>query len=509
MEHRDLDPSIPDLLGDFLGERDANISDLLGDFLDDPAAPLEAHVPSPEPSSLPTPTCKPEAKTPGHKPRGRPTNKSYHDDTQARIESGAGGAAPRTKAAPKPKRTRSEICREAGKARQAKAAKAKLSKPLKDGGLACWLVPAPTSSALALVPALDWQVATTPGLLLNESAQLAVMAMQPTCKEAALQNQIMMYSQRLVSISHLAKELKTSRKTVTRSRRLIACFIVLCRKQRTVNHILDMHRSLCETYGAGNVQAKHVLIKYAYDEMSMKLRLQTGGESFEKGVAKLLQIVGSIVCMWKVNSEYLRMRFPLPTTLRAIEKCTIDCIRTAVQQVAVIPESMKDLFQHTSRVPISDRHASNFGSDQSFFRDYPDEQLHRYICHAHTEHSIAECGFSTWPQDRTGLLHSTLSFSFMGALQNVKDAMKKQMRSRLKVFDWGENGPGTQATEYRNNLFRHCCRTGKRTEGVDKGRWDLQMLRRATCSTEDTRRNMSGNIGVLDRTVAIMGVQVP
>ena len=79
-------------------------------------------------------------------------------------------------------------------------------------------------------------------------------------------------------------------------------------------------------------------------------------------------------------------------------------------------------------------------------------KLLRFLCELHKEHKIAELQFSAFSFEKTGMVHSTLSFGFGGALGAFKKAMKNQVRQKLVRRPNGEHRAGPAAAAHRASV---------------------------------------------------------
>ena len=258
---------------------------------------------------------------------------------------------------------------------------------------------------------------------------------------------------RLMSKSLLADKLGCSSQTVTRRLRLLAFCIVMVRKAWSHTDLKSFDNWLYMTFPEEALRRLAFLLKVKFDEMSMRVKVSTSG-GYEYAVAKLLQITVRWAALWKVGDQYVRMRFALPSDVIPIEANQVRCYRRAIGACTKFPDEAK-LFESQTRMPIADQHPSNNGCDETFTRDFPEEVRHRFDCHAHVENRVADKVFDVFPNDRKGLLHTTLACNFGGALLLIKTAMKMRMGD----MDWYDQpaGAGPAAAEYREKVFKVTC----------------------------------------------------
>ena len=163
---------------------------------------------------------------------------------------------------------------------------------------------------------------------------------------------------------------------------MLALLMLVLRRSIAERRIPAITRMLRIAYGSKfEVEEQDFTLKYKYDEVSMRLRVWSG-KSFEVATAKLLQVVVIWGCMWRIGNKFILVRFPMPSSLRAIEKCSVRNMRGALNQHALMPPCSKS-FSAKTRLPISDRHVSNTAADCSFAQDYVHENLQKYNCQAH------------------------------------------------------------------------------------------------------------------------------
>ena len=97
-----------------------------------------------------------------------------------------------------------------------------------------------------------------------------------------------------------------------------------------------------------------------------------------------MQVVAHWVVMWKVGNTYLKYRTQMPTTLRAVQSTTINCMRAVLDYHSVLdyncefPQFATD-WPAKVRMPTCDSHVSNIGADNSYVRDMPDQTMHKFV----------------------------------------------------------------------------------------------------------------------------------
>ena len=382
---------------------------------------------------------------------------------------------------PAERRSRKEICSAAAKAKAAKRhhrdqdGQQKLSfqqvKGESERNDAEGSAPVTTTT---IVPFTKGRKPTICGASLfnNIEAQQLVESWRPENETSEkVENAVLTGSLQMVSKAQLAKSQRCSTQTITRRLRLLAFLFLLARRRRAVAYFEGLESTLRDRFGA--VTPMLFLLKYKYDEMSMKLQLRQGKSQKKESVtAKLLQVQLTWSAVYKVvapvesevkteeprmESRYVRMTQELPTSIKCIESCKANTMRKALDAHASMPEFAKR-FEKQTRIPIRDQHSSNLVSDLSYakdaLREAYNETLHAFSCNAHIEHRHASRCFDVFPAEKRGVLHSTLAVNAAGTMSNLKEHMKETVKAGFS-FHAGSQGPGAEADDYRSLIIRH------------------------------------------------------
>ena len=383
--------------------------------------------------------------------RGRKRGSTAHETALRRLLADSPGPAPAVAVTP----TRQEQQSAAGRAsaqrrREQAAAGAREAEP------AC--VNFAAEECRALVPfaaEAAGQSRTTP-LFEQERLQQTLSTVRPEAekRDTKLEAGILGNYLQTISKGALAKRLKTSSKTLTRSLRLLAFCIVMVRRGWALQDFHAFDSFLFLHFGDDAVKRMTFILKYKFDEMSMRLKVQTAA-GVESAIAKLLQVCVNWVAMWKVRDTYVRMKWIMPRRIKPIESCTIPVVRAALDHFTTMPDKSRQ-FESLTRMPVADQHASNNGASETYSRDRPEEVRHGFDCIAHIEARVGLRAFDVFPSEKRGLLHCTLACNFGGALLQVKAEMKKEFRDHMTWHD-SAAGAGLAAQEYREQVFAACC----------------------------------------------------
>ena len=434
------DDELPSLTeGDF----DSDDNDLFATFA---VAPAAEDDPMDDLSALPNEDVaanRPAARAPSLKrKRGRPTNAELRRRVGEAIAAAPErGLSPRSKAR-KAAATRWGKVREEGDARMAAAMQA--------GSL---------ESQSQIVPYEgpgQWQLATARAG--EETALVSLVSSNfKKAKDSAPERQLLKQVNGRGSLADLARTLEVSERTVKRKLRLLAFSVIMAKRARSVWNFRALDAFLEATAIAdGSVFVRHhYFLKYKYDEMSIRMRVQAGGsrKSLETAIAKILQTTVTHSAIWRVGDSYFRWVDQLPTTLQTIDSCKAKVMRPALERHATIPEYAVAMFESKTRLPIKDNHVSNGVVDLSFYRDKPDEILLPFICWAHIFFRVVNFLRAIYPAETKGTLHGALTFNFAGVLALFKKAWKKYVKLNLRVYEYGDVGPGAEATAH--NLAVH------------------------------------------------------
>ena len=251
----------------------------------------------------------------------------------------------------------------------------------------------------------------------------------------------------------LAEKLGIGVRTVTRHLRVLGCCLLLIRK-----HVSERNFLAVDTWlrSLGTCDRVMFALKYKYDEMSMRVRLETAAND-EEALAKMVQVQCTWIGLWKVLGRYVKFRAFMPTSLKAIESCSVNCMRTVLDGHVQMPTLARS-FATQVRLPTADQHVSNVGVDYSYCRDYPSEAMQKFHCFAHVEKKVADIAFDVYPNERKGLLHLCLAANYAGMMLKIKRGLKQRIR---RGFKWHEGTcPDMKENEFRELLYRHVYNVG-------------------------------------------------
>lgn len=251
--------------------------------------------------------------------------------------------------------------------------------------------------------------------------------------KAAKHRQLMSLAVTRNSQVEMAKDLGVAVRTVKRRMRTLAAFIVLARRHRADGLLQLVLASLRARYQT--VEASDFVVKYKYDEMSAWLS-QGSKKSYSKQVAKLLQIsvtwFALIVITTNNRLHGVILRHKVPSTIRSIERSTVRNMAPALYHQTAFP-SCSEPCSYRSRMPIADDHASNGSSDCAMLRALPSDRHQRFRCATHNVNAIADRILRTFRNERRGILHSTLAFSFTGQWERYRENWKLFLKKRLRM----------------------------------------------------------------------------
>ncbi len=362
-----------------------------------------------------------------------------------------------------PPRSRQDICRAAGQARQRKRKETStdklLPRPSPSSSSNCELAP-----SQALVPWSSLHQGEQIALFNNVAAQQQMVNWQPQrpLRKKELKQGIkteagiLQSGLTMMSKTQLAKKLSVSRSTITRRLRLLAVCTLLVRKLRTEKRFAELYQMLRIMNAGCEVSVEQMLfiVKYKYDEMAMRLNALVNGKT-ETSVTKILQIQLFWTALWKIEDQYVRYRAQLPTCVTTVESAKTGTFRKAMESHVLFPECASG-FTRKTRLPICDKHSTNTAVDYTFARDFADEKLHKFNCMAHVEQRVADGVCIVYPNEKKGLLHSGLAINYAGALGKIKSSLKKANRANFTWID-SATGPGEEADRHREAVFAHCC----------------------------------------------------
>jgi len=270
--------------------------------------------------------------------------------------------------------SRHDICRAAGKARQAKRGLT-AEFPSNISGIA----PSTTATAPdgAIVP-FDAGQTSDESLFNNQHAQQSLVkwigsAQAVIQKSLKVEAGIFQSGLRTVSKSYIAKQLKISRQTVDRHMRLLAVCLLLVRKMRTENRFKLMPAFFSTRCPGLHARKLLFTVKYKYDEMSLRARTVVSGQP-ETSIKIFLQGQVFLTALYKLGDRYVRVQSKMPSTVRMIESASTGCMR-AGRDAHVISPALNDDVGRKTRPPVCDKHASNTAVDLTYARDFPAECL--------------------------------------------------------------------------------------------------------------------------------------
>lgn len=274
--------------------------------------------------------------------------------------------------------------------------------------------------------------------------------------------------------------------TVSRQLRLTGVLLIMYRRfhMAMVMKAFDKHLRMIAK-DPNSVKPVWFGLKYRYDEMSLKVSLDEHEESkaVVPKLAKLLQVTTFWLGLWAFDDhQFVRLYLRCPTTVRAIEKNSAQCLRNALKREAIIPQFAHNMFAERTRIPVADAHSANNACDRRLWADdQPGSSMAKTVCKAHACHRVAGLLSDTSPNEPRGLLHFCLSLTFGGCEQAFKEQWKKRVSQQLRVYHHGEYGAGREAEQHRESILAHyACSADTRTSGprVEMRLKQLMILRR-------------------------------
>ena len=122
-------------------------------------------------------------------------------------------------------------------------------------------------------------------------------------------------SSRHMSKSANAKVTGKNRHTSSNHRWMQALMMVLYQRHVRIGNVAELNRELVQKYGRENVQGFLWIVRYLYDEMSLRLRVdQKHQNKADAVVVKLINLTCDCVALWRVNDSFLRYELHFPTT---------------------------------------------------------------------------------------------------------------------------------------------------------------------------------------------------
>ena len=163
------------------------------------------------------------------------------------------------------------------------------------------------------------------------------------------------HSGSLESRTALAAEGPTlSRKTVTRTQRLIASLIVMWKRHMASATLYKLWRGLHNRYGSEYIKPLYICCRYKYDEMALTCNTQSATQTKgETLLTKLLQVTASWGAVIQVGQSFLQYHVKVPTIVRPLEKNSARHLREALWEQTQIPSWAKDIFHFQARMPIN------------------------------------------------------------------------------------------------------------------------------------------------------------
>ena len=324
----------------------------------------------------------------------------------------------------------------------------------------------PAGDALPLVP-----VSAPPAATGASSEAIAGIPMSRTLMDKLVaadkpwsQQQAMIYKRELDLFINMTNHISatalqvhsggSSRQTFSRKRRLMAACLVMFRRFRGISALKGIYYTLQAT--CTDFRALHFLVKEKYDEMALRLRLactdslkSMAKEKEELAIAKLLQTTIAYGAVFRANGRNIGVRIPLPSTITSIERTNSECIKAGLLRQQAEVAWCKDAFERCTRLPMADDHGGCGKADWSIFNDNRWLVLFKVVCSLHKEHKCGEVNFTGYKMEKTGLVHSTLSFSFAGVWWKFKRTLKRKIKAKLKCYNYGSCGAGPEANAKR------------------------------------------------------------
>ena len=339
-----------------------------------------------------------------------------------------------------------------------------------------------------VAPNLSYDVAESSPLKLSKETLSWVcesaIACNPTEDPFRFKEELDIYNKMcsMVSVKSVADGVGKDEKTVKAVTRLLAATCVLSKRCRNLCQVERVHKHL-KAIGGSSFKALQALCKDKFDEMQLKIRtleqikgVDDKGNTVgikKSGRTKLMQVTSTSHYLWRIHGQYISLRQRNPTTLTPIDSTTGECITEALTRQSPPMSWCQGEFLQCGRISVSDEHASNGVADWELFRQRQWLPLVRLICKFHkigkTGHTVLRC----FPIDKTGFVHSTLSFMFTGAWSTFLAVFKKFIEDNLERVSFGTQGAGPKAAAHRaaiNALFRRHDDTKLSGPGVAQAR---------------------------------------
>ena len=394
-----------------------------------------------------------------------------------------------------PKKTRSEICRDAAKARWAK-------KP--HDAQPAVIVPQPDVQQLrydAIVPFVA-STDSSDGTMVTFSkhfttaleARLSAIPELKKNLKMRVETQIVVQCTKILSTKVLSELLKVDPDTVVRKQRLIAATIVLAKRWRAftvIGQLNELLKSMAHSRGLMAMQ------KIKYDGVSFRLVLDDADQAADdvdnpnatkpdiyeekpSVIAKLLQVTVVYACLWKVGERYLSITTRGPTTVRPLDADSAVCIVDGLTKEAGVPGFFKHAFDDFVRLVAADDAGSNGLADLTIWFLHNWQHLLKFVCSIHKEHRVCEIQLGTFASDSSGLRNSSLASQYAGVFRKVRAEMKAVIKEKLvfRPLAAGETGSSPEHARYRQSVLAVF---GEDPKGRCSGPQALKRQRRWLC----------------------------
>ena len=339
-------------------------------------------------------------------------------------------------------------------------------------------LPSASARPAAVVPLADEELKVMDiGLSKDQSLKIAQQALSFNPGESPenykFELDVFNHMLNIVSFTSVGQSLGKDERTIRRTVRLMSALTVLHKRYRNICAVKRVHYHL-QRIGGDNFRPMQFLLKDKYDIVTLRVRQfervddppETGSKEGSKDAidgkkqtvtSKLLQLRSSFHCLWKVHGRYISCRQRNPTTLVPVECETAECTTQAVDSQLGDLTWFRDTFEVTGRVSVADEHPSNPKSDWTLQQRYPWLKMVQFVCKLHKICKSGEVLFRPFPLERTGLVHTTLSFMFSGAFTKWKNAAKQIIWETMAYHLFEEVGAGHEAAQYRDTVHALYC----------------------------------------------------
>ena len=356
----------------------------------------------------------------------------------------------------------------------------------------------PAGEPMALVP---WDRASSPHALVplaegNKVRSELCLVDQATLKKMhavkpKIESDLLDTLQAFVSRVVLSDKTGLSTGTVRDKVRLMAFVVIVYKRIMCQLLLWSFDSELRKRAGSGNVTPLYYVTKYKYDEMSIKASGKTGKDGLQAATMKLLQLSVSHLALWKVHGQYIKMLFNVPTSLLQIEKNDAASLTEALGRQVRTPDAAVAMFDDRASIACADDAGANGLADSALSALAATDTESKWKCRTHKVQKVASTIVSRYVNEKRGLLHTIMSFSFAGQFPRFKENMKVYIKPRLKVMPRGQDGAGEIAKAHRDGVFNQFCpKIGKLGDPGDKG---AAVTARALAASHVRRRLHNGN----------------